>query len=606
MTAQLTIFFVLFSFKTLTAQTEAELITQTLNDYIEGTANGQPKRLQNAFHPDFNLYYVTKDSLRTWNGREYTGGFKEGVKSGRIGKIISIDYVNDAATAKIEIDIPGRKRVYTDYLLLLKYGGNWKIVHKSFTFKEYSLQAEKERRIDEILSAYHKNDLFNGSVIVAKNGKEILKKSYGQANFFWNVENTPVTKFRIGSLTKQFTALLILQLKQQGKLKLDDRIAYHLPGYFKKTGSRLTIHHLLSMTSGLPNYTNEYSIAMEREELQPVDFALKYFKDSLLFEPGKSIRYCNTGYYILGLIIEAITKKPYAAVLQERIFNILEMKHSGIETPNQVIPNSAEGYTFYMGEYIVPQRSNVSTWAYSAGAIYSTVEDLFLWDRSFYSDVLLNAENRKLMCSKYLASYGYGVVVEKQQNYLGTNKDITLISHDGGEGGFSSYMARIAEDSIFVVLLDNTRAGMRGGDLVGISNNIIPVLYGLSTTLPKPVALIKLSKMIKSASPDAGIKYFRDTINTNRDAYDFTGLEGGLNSMGYNYLSAGNVADAVKILTLNTEIFPNSGNAYDSLAEACLANKQPGEALRYYRKSLALDSKNANAKKMIEKLTKKK
>lgn len=596
-------------FQNLFAQTETELIARTLYDYIEGTANGQPQRLKNAFHPNFNLYFVGKDSLRIWSGKEYIGNIKEGEKNDRIGKIISIDFENDAANAKIEIDIPSRKRIYTDYLLLLKYQGNWKIIHKSFTFKEYPNQTlknsttEKAKQIDEILSKYHQNDLFNGSVNIAQNGKEILKKSFGKANFSWNINNTAITKFRIGSLTKQFTALLILQLKEEGKLKLDDKIITHLPWYFKNTGNKLTIHHLLNMTSGLPNYTDEANAIMEREELMPKDFALKYFKDTLLFEPGQNIRYCNTGYYILGMIIEAVTNKSYETVLQEKVFDILGMKNSGIETPNQSIPNLAEGYTLYMGEYIIPHSINMKTMTFSAGTIYSTVEDLFLWDKSFYSDKLLNADNKKLMCTKYLPNYGYGVAVNSMKNYLGLNKDITLISHDGGIGGFSSYMARIPEDSIFVVLLDNTRAGMRGGDLVAISNNIIPILYNVKVEMPKPVASIELMKVIKLKSVDAGIIHFKNIISIDRANYNFTGFESSLNSIGYNYLTNGDLISAIKILKLNTDEFPKSGNAHDSLGEVYYANNQFDLALQHYKKSLELDPKNENAKKMIEKIT---
>lgn len=598
----------ILGFQCLFAQTETELITRTLYDYIEGTANGQPQRLKNAFHPNFNLYFVAKDSLRIWSGKDYIGNIKEGEKNDRIGKIISIDFENDAANAKIEIDIPSRKRIYTDYLLLLKYESNWKIIHKSFTFKEYPnhtlYNSEKAKKIDEILSKYHKNDLFNGSVIIAQNGKEILKKSFGKANFSWDINNTPITKFRIGSLTKQFTALLILQLKQEGKLKLEDKISKHLPWYFKNTGNKLTIHHLLSMTSGLPNYTDGTTPIMEQEELNPKEFALKYFKDSLLFEPGKNISYCNTGYYILGMIIEAISEKSYETVLQEKIFDVLGMKNSGVEYPNQVIPNLANGHYFYMGEYIVAQSVNPKVYAFSTGTIYSTVEDLFLWDKSFYTDKLLSAENKKLMCTKYLPNYGYGVAVNNMKNYLGSNKDITLISHDGGLTGYSSYMARIPEDSIFVVLLDNTRAGMRGGDLVGISNNVLPVLYDVKAELPKPLASIELMKVIKLKSVDEGIKHFENTIKATRTAYNFMGLESSLNAIGYNYLSNGDLISAIKILKLNTEEFPQSSNSHDSLGEAYYKNKQLDLALKYYKKSLELDPKNDNAKKMIEEITK--
>ena len=119
------------------AQTDLEAITSTLMDYVEGTANGEPERVKRAFHPELNLYSVANDSLKVWYGQDYTGGIKKGKKSNRIGRIVSIDYENDAACAKIEILMPGPKRVYTDYLLLLKYQSSWKIIHKSYTYVDY-------------------------------------------------------------------------------------------------------------------------------------------------------------------------------------------------------------------------------------------------------------------------------------------------------------------------------------------------------------------------------------------------------------------------------------------------------------------------------------
>ncbi|TMM59592.1 nuclear transport factor 2 family protein [Maribacter algarum] len=121
----------------VSAQTDLELITSTLNDYLEGTANGEPERVKRAFHPELNLYSVANDSLKVWNGQDYVGGIKQGKKSNRIGRIVSIDYENDAAVGKIEIIMPGPKRIYTDYLMLLKYQGSWKIIHKSYTYVNY-------------------------------------------------------------------------------------------------------------------------------------------------------------------------------------------------------------------------------------------------------------------------------------------------------------------------------------------------------------------------------------------------------------------------------------------------------------------------------------
>ena len=129
--------FSIFGLLNTNAQSEIEKINTVLYDYIEGTANGEPDRLRNAFHEDFNLYFTSNDTLRVWSGKQYIDNVKRGRKSNRIGKVISIDYEGDAAMARIEILMPSRKRIYTDYMLLLKIRGKWKIIHKSFTFKNY-------------------------------------------------------------------------------------------------------------------------------------------------------------------------------------------------------------------------------------------------------------------------------------------------------------------------------------------------------------------------------------------------------------------------------------------------------------------------------------
>jgi len=129
--------FLIFSLINVNAQSEIEKINNVLYDYIEGTANGEPDRLKTAFHEDFNLYFVSNDTIRVWSGKKYIENVKPGVKSNRIGKVISIDYEDNAAVARIEILMPARKRIYTDYLLLLKVKNQWKIIHKSFTFKNY-------------------------------------------------------------------------------------------------------------------------------------------------------------------------------------------------------------------------------------------------------------------------------------------------------------------------------------------------------------------------------------------------------------------------------------------------------------------------------------
>lgn len=134
---KLSLIIALFIGVTVQAQSEIEAINKVLYDYIEGTANGEPERLKEAFDENFNLYFVSKDSLRTWSGKQYVGNVEEGRKSNRVGRVLSIDYEGNAATAKVEILMPSRKRIYTDYFLLLKIKDKWKIIHKSFTYRNY-------------------------------------------------------------------------------------------------------------------------------------------------------------------------------------------------------------------------------------------------------------------------------------------------------------------------------------------------------------------------------------------------------------------------------------------------------------------------------------
>ena len=170
---------------------------------------------------------------------------------------------------------------------------------------------EKAQKIDALLKQFHDYGQFNGSVLVADGGKVIYKKGFGMANMEWNIPNQPDTKFRIASVTKQFTAVLVLQLVEEGKIKLDGKITDYLTDYRKDTGEKVTIHQLLNHTSGIPDYKNVSS-----NPYSAADFVKKHVSGDLEFEPGSKYRYNNGGYSILGAIIEKVTGKTYETVLQ--------------------------------------------------------------------------------------------------------------------------------------------------------------------------------------------------------------------------------------------------------------------------------------------------
>jgi len=192
-----------------------------------------------------------------------------------------------------------------------------------FTFATTFAQ-DKSKQIDELLSKYNQYDQFNGSALVAENGKVILKKGYGSANMEWNIPNQPDTKFRLGSITKQFTALLIVKLAEEGKIKLDVPITTYLPDYPKENGDKITINNLLTHTSGIPNYTSAPNFLKEKAKnpYSPADFVKTFSSLPLEFKPGEKFAYSNSGYFLLGYIIEKITGKTYEQYLQEIILRL--------------------------------------------------------------------------------------------------------------------------------------------------------------------------------------------------------------------------------------------------------------------------------------------
>lgn len=470
--------------------------------------------------------------------------------------------------------------------------------------KTEKLNQEKAKKIDLIIGKYHQYDLFNGSALVVQNGKILFQKNYGKADMGWNINATSDTKFRIGSITKQFTAMLIMQLKQEGKINLNGKISDYLPWYNKSVGSKITIHHLLTHTSGLPNYTDfpDFKTKMTLENLPAKDFAIKYFKDNLGFEPGTKHSYCNTGYYLLGLIIEEITNKQYEVVLQEKIFDLIGMKNTGIENPKQIISNFAQGYDFNYDGYHKTDYINMKTSVFSAGAMYSTANDMYLWDNALYSNILLNDENKKIYFTPYLNNYACGLVIQKHQNFLNSKKDITTMAHSGGINGFSCNIARIPEDKIYVILLDNTRAGKRGGQLEVIIDDIFATLYNTKTNLPKPLVIYDVYKKMQTTSVEEGLVYLKDIKKNKLDLYNFNGFENEINKLAYKFLTDGETESALKVINYNVSEFPNSSNVYDTRGEIYFVKKDFVSSKKDYQKTLELNPNNDNAKEMLLKI----
>lgn len=457
--------------------------------------------------------------------------------------------------------------------------------------------ATRQQELDRLVTKYHQLRQFHGAVLVANEKGVILKKGYGFANREWQVPNTPDTKFRIASITKQFTSMVIMQLVAEGRLELDDALTKHLPDYRKDTGDRVTIAHLLSHTSGIPSYTSLPGF-FEHESRNPStvsDFVKKFASGDLQFEPGTKYAYNNSGYFLLGAIIEKVTGKTYAQALQERIFGPLGMKSSGYDVSATVLSKRASGYDFKPDGYANAAYLDMTV-PYAAGALYSTVEDLYLWDRALYLDTLLPAPLKQRMFTPVLNNYAYGWAVRPLTLHDGKTELFNL-SHSGGIHGFSSLIVRVPERKELVVLLDNASSG---GKHLELAAGLLGILRGITPRQPlPPVGEVVWSTLAKSSVAEAIARY-RALKATKPNAYDFS--EEQLGGVGYRLLEARRVAEAVEIFKLNVELFPDAANAHAALGEAHLAHGDKAQALVSYRKVLELVPNNGHATEMLKQL----
>ncbi|MFN0159001.1 MAG: serine hydrolase [Bacteroidota bacterium] len=455
-------------------------------------------------------------------------------------------------------------------------------------------------KIDGLVKLYHDYGQFNGTVLVAEHGKIIYKKGFGSANMEWDIPNQPDTKFRLGSITKQFTAMLILQLVQQGRLKLDGKITEYLPDYPKKTGDKITIHHLLTHTSGIPGYTEfpNFFRDLSRNPSTPEAFVKSFADSSLLFEPGSKFSYSNSGYFLLGVIIEKVTGKPYEQVLRENILKPLNMSSTGYDHHSAILKKRATGYEKDGPTYVNSQYLDMSL-PYSAGALYSTAEDLYLWDQALYSDKLLPEKTRDLLFARHTpargSSYGYGWFLGKAP--IGRTSDsVMVIEHGGGINGFNTLISRIPSEHNLIVLLNNTG----GAPLGAMSQAIRGILYDKPFDLPKKSIADAVFATIVEHGVTAGIEQYNDLKQKHADTYALNEAE--MNRVGYTLLQSNKVKEAIEVFKLNVDAFPKSPNVYDSLGEAYMVNGDKELAIKNYQKSVELDPHNTNGIETLKKL----
>lgn len=326
------------------------------------------------------------------------------------------------------------------------------------------------------------------SVAVARNGKVILSKGYGLAEVEHNVKANGDSMFRMGSITKQFTAAAIMRLVEQGKLELDDPITKHLPAY-NVQGRKITIRHLLTHTSGIKSYTELKRIMVDEPERE---FTRQEMLDMvqnepLAFEPGAAFAYCNTGYYLLGMIIENVTGKDYCQYLQDDFFGPLGLKHTRCDSNTEIIKDRAQGYTVE-GEKLVNDRGLATGTTFAAGGLLASAHDLVVWADALAAGKVVSPASYKLMTTSFAlagggaSDYGFGHFIDSLDGHA-------RLQHGGDIFGFNSMLARFPEDGVTIAVISNSQpisstrvANRLSRAALGVPEATAPVAVALSET----------------------------------------------------------------------------------------------------------------------------
>ena len=447
----------------------------------------------------------------------------------------------------------------------------------------------KAEVIDSLLNECLDRGIFNGVALVADEGEVILHKGYGVSDVETGSRLKLSDRFYIGSLTKQFTSALIFRLQEEGFLNIDQPISRYLPEFDTPEFEKITLHHLLAHTSGLNNYTSfsEFDRAKPYTESEFITFIQR----PLLFEPGSSWNYSNTGYYLLGVIAQRVSNKTYGDLLQEQIFGPLNMTNTGYDTA-WIEKNLAHGYyrTIH-GMSPMPDYSLVTL--LSSGGMYATAEDLFKWDQALYTDRLLSDSSKAILFEPVQNDYACGWYVKRG---VDGGQPYERHFHGGWIKGYHAFILRRIPSKQVVILMDNSYSQ----EIQTIKNRIWSALIEEEVRDIRP----KLSNLLYQSCVNHTLEQVVDSISNNLDLFEgqYTFEEFDINAVGYRLMEAERFSEAAILFTFNLSRYPESWNVYDSMGELKLATRDYNEAEKLYRKSLTLNPENVSAKEALEKI----
>jgi CubicO group peptidase (beta-lactamase class C family) len=442
-------------------------------------------------------------------------------------------------------------------------------------------------RVDEYMQASVRNAHFSGTILIARDGVPLVSRAYGMSNYELRTPNTTATVYQLASLSKQFTATLIMQLQEQGRLKVSDPVCKFVASC-PEAWKPITLRHLLTHTAGVPGFTR---LPNWDEELGHRTYTrgtlLALFRDlPLEFTPGEKYRYSNSGYALLGMVIERVTGRGYGDVLRTSITEPLGMTHTIFHEGRVLVEQRASGY-YSLGTTFINATHESSTTDIGAAGILSTTTDLLRWDQALYSDRLLSKASRDEVFTPVLNGYGYGW-------QTGESLGRARVDHSGSQTGFSTYMVRFPNDRLTVIVLSNSDRASGAGTGMALAR----IAFGEPYALPALPLRDRLYDAIVARGVVATIAELKEIRRTEPTRP----LEETLLDLGYDLLEARRLSDAIAIFEHNIGLHPRAAYSYDGLADAALAVDDIALAKRHFETSLRIDPANRYAIDALQRL----
>ncbi|WP_282042512.1 serine hydrolase [Winogradskyella flava] len=434
--------------------------------------------------------------------------------------------------------------------------------------------------IDNVFQHSYNYGIFNGTVLVTKNGKEVYSNALGYADKNNNRKLNETTSIYLASVSKQFTTMAVMILKEKGKLSYDDKLSKYYPE-FPDYANTVTIRHLMNHTSGIPDH---YRLGIYKPGLNNNDVFKTLLKQELDFEPGEHFSYSNGGYVLLAMIVAKVAKQPFHEFMKANIFEPLGMNNTLVyDESKPEIKDRAVGYN------ISGDLDDYTIFTTGAGGMFSTIDDLHLWDQALYTEKLVSQTTleeaftpAKLNNGDY-TQYGFGWAILEQDGKK-------TVQHSGGLAGYRTFLRRNLYDNSGYIILTNHG---NQTNMLRILNALDAILNGEAYELPKVPISHKLIRLLKDKDASTAIAKVSQLIKSNPTIYEID--EVGINALGYQYLGRQDLKTALAIFKFNVAQNPKASNPYDSLGEAQLAIGDTIQAIKNYKKSYALDKSNNNA-----------